>query len=266
MEETELKVAFSKRSCIFPAYNLEFLTLRFLLISVYIVLFSTMISAQTAPPLSAEQIIRHHITAIGGEENLRKISDRTIHLSGTYAGANVAVEIYQKAPDKYLSKLSFGFLEQVIRFDGKEGIKTSSIGDETLEGDELLRLRLQADILALTHLSELGITPVLDSIVKSDNSICYKVNFMYPSGNYSSAFYDTSTFYKIREESVVRTENGSYIQSTVFSDFRPEEGVIYPRSFLQSIGDKKVITAVNGILVNTGIKDSFFEEKISIDP
>jgi hypothetical protein len=89
---------------------------------------------------------------------------------------------------------------------------------------------------------------------------------MYPSGNYSSAFYDTTTFYKIREESVVRTETGEYIQSTMFSDFQPEEGVIYPRSFLQSIGDKKVITSVNGVLVNKGIEDSFFEENISIDP
>ncbi len=266
MEEIKPKVAFSKRNCIFPAYYFEFLNLRFLPISVFVLLSCALMSAQTASSLSAEQIIRHHIAAIGGEENLRKINDRSIHLSGTYAGANVAVEIYQKAPDKYLSKLSFGFLEQVIRFDGKDGIKVSSIGEEYMVGDELLRLRLQADILALTHLSQLGITPVLDGIVSVDSLICYKVNFMYPSGNYSSAFYDTATFYKIREESVVRTENGSYIQSTVFSDFRPEDGVIYPRSFLQSIGDKKVITSVNGILVNTGLKDSFFEENISIDP
>jgi hypothetical protein len=266
MEETKRKAAFSKRSRIFPTYYFEFLNLRYLPVSVFVLLYCTLMSAQPASSLSAEQIIRRHIAAIGGEDNLRKIADRSIHLSGTYAGANVAVEIYQKAPDKYLSKLSFGFLEQIIRFDGKDGIKLSSIGEETLAGDDLLRLRLQADILALTHLSQLGITPVLDSIVTADNSVCYKVKFMFPSGNYSSAFYDTTTFFKIREESVVRTENGSYIQSTVFSDFRPEEGVIYPRSFLQSIGDKKVITSVNGILVNTGIKDSFFEENISIDP
>jgi hypothetical protein len=89
---------------------------------------------------------------------------------------------------------------------------------------------------------------------------------MYPSGNYSAAYYDTSTFYKIREESVVRTEYETYIQSTMFSDFRTEGGLVYPRSFLQSIGDKKVITSVDSILINSGIKDSFFEEDISIDP
>lgn len=240
--------------------------LRYLPISVFVLLYCALTSAQSAASLRAEQIIQRHIAAIGGEDNLKRISDRAIHLSGTYAGANVAVDIYQKAPDKYLTKLSFGFLEQIIRFDGKSGIKVSSLGNETLDGDELLRLRLQADILALTHLSQIGITPVFDSIVMINNSVCYKVKFMYPSGNYSSAFYDTTTFYKIREESVVRTETGEYIQSTMFSDFQPEEGVIYPRSFLQSIGDKKVITSVNGVLVNKGIEDSFFEENISIDP
>ena len=240
--------------------------MRYLPISVFVFLYCTLTTAQTASSLRAEQIIQRHIAAIGGLDNLKRISDRTIHLSGTYAGANVAVDIYQKAPDKYLTKLSFGFLEQIIRFDGKCGIKVSSLGEETLDGDELLRLRLQADILALTHLSQIGITPVLDSVVTINKLICYKVKFIYPSGNYSSAFYDTATFYKIREESIVRTETGEYVQSTVFGDFQPEEGVIYPRSFLQSIGDKKVITSVNGILINTGIEDSFFEKNISIDP
>jgi len=220
---------------------------------------------QTNTPLTAEHVLLRHIETIGGVEKLSKITDRTIKLSGTYDGAAVKIEIYQKAPDKYISKLFFGFLEQTIRYYDGKGIKSSPLGEETLEGDELLRLRLQADILALTHLTQLGIIPVLDSIVTIDHRACYKVKFVYPSGNFSSAFYDTASFYKVREESTVRTETEQFIQSTVFSDFRQAGGLIYPYIFTQAIGDKKVISVVDTITINSGLNDSVFEENVSVD-
>ena len=210
-------------------------------------------------PVSAEKVIENYIAAIGGKENLLRVKDKTTKMSGQFNKMSMSVTIQQKVPNKYISKISFGVLEQTVMYNGVKGETRSPIGTEPIEGNALTRLQFQADLTAITRLKELGVTPVIKAVQKVGERDCYQIEFIFASGGNFIAYYDTASFLKLREESPIHTPQGEYVQITEFRDFKTIAGVDYPFTLIQSIGKRVIPLKVDSIEINTGLEDSLFQ-------
>lgn len=212
------------------------------------------------PGLTVEQVLNKYVEIIGGKENIMKVQDRTIKLSGSMQGMNISVTISQKYPNKLLQIVDAGVFQQKTVFDGEKG-KIEAMGQtQELTGDQLEALKGQA-LDAVLDYSKYGIKPELTAIETINGKDAYKVTLISSSGNKSTQYYDVESGYLIRTVSNVNTPQGSFTQTMDLSDYRDVHGVKYPHKYVQNFGPYAIELNVSSIEVNTGLADSFFEVK-----
>src|SRR5258708_7739713 len=126
-------------------------------------------SKQPDPLPGVDQVLDRYFQALGGQAAAKKITTRVIKLSwlrpklvngGTPNAAIIArgdmwaMEIYQKAPNKYLAVITSpsGMIYQ--GFNGTSGWVKTSQGQREMNGSELTRAARQADLLGDFALEE----------------------------------------------------------------------------------------------------------------
>ena len=92
----------------------------------------------------AKEVLVKYITAIGGEENLRRINDRITNVKGNVQGVETRIVFLQKSPNKLLQRIIVGDVEQKIIFNGSRGRKIINDIKEEINGDELVKLSYDA--------------------------------------------------------------------------------------------------------------------------
>ena len=211
--------------------------------------------------ITAEKIIDNYINAIGGKESLLKVKDRTTFLRGDIMGKFVSITIYQKAPDKMRQIIEAGQFNQNIYFDGKEGIMTAGGKTFDIKGAEYESLKYESSLYLLVELDSLGIKLKYEGIDTINGMLAYKVEMIFPSGAKWTQYYDTNNWLKIKESKKVVLPQGTFTRDTYFSDYRDVDGVKYPFSVEQQLGNQRVDYVVSSIKTNSNLNDDLFTIK-----
>lgn len=211
--------------------------------------------------LTAEKVIDKYINALGGKENLRKVMDRTTFMTSNINGHKVTMTIYQKAPDKMRQIIDLGAFKQNIYFDGTKGLMEVEDKKLEVEGTELEKLKFESTLDLLTNLDSMGIKLKLDGIDTANGKDAYKIEMILPSETKWTQFYDPQTGLKIKESKDITAPQGTYTQVTYLSDYREVDGVKYPFSIKQEVGQQNIEFTVSTIQVNTGLADDLFKIK-----
>lgn len=216
-------------------------------------------AAKVPEGITVEKIIENHINALGGKESLEKIKDRTLTMSGTIQGMELVTTIYQKAPAKFLGKVSVSGMEQVIFFDGEKGEQRSVMGNNKMTEAESEEFKFSVDMTSLCHLGELGVTAKLTGMIKVKDADAYKVEYKLPKGSTIIDYYDAKSFLRVRQDRTLNTPNGTFTQSTEFSDYRELQGVKFAFAQVQSVMGRSIEMKVSKMDVNTGLSDELFK-------
>lgn len=206
--------------------------------------------------MTAEDVNKAYITAIGGEKALSKVKDITMNASTNMQGMVIGFDVYRKAPNKYMMKVGAGdMIFQQITFNGTEGQLFSPMGGETkkLEGSELEDLKLEATLNPELKYSELGVKLKLEGIETINETEAYKVVLTYPSGKESTRYFDTKTNYLIKEISEAGTIE--------LSDYRSVNNLMFPFKIKQSMGPQIIDLNVLTMKVNSKLGDELFQLK-----
>src|SRR5260370_33110461 len=164
--------------------------------------------AATAPdPLpTADQLVEKHFQAIGGLGSFQKINTRVIKLSmlrpklvngGTPNAAMIArgetwsMEIYQKAPNKYLAVVNTPGGNIYQGFNGATGWVENPEGQREMNAGELAQIKRQADLLGIFKLQDRYSAMSVSGKEKIDDREAYVVEA--PSGDRRTEklFFDT---------------------------------------------------------------------------
>jgi len=209
--------------------------------------------------ISAKEIIKKYINAIGGRDGLLKVKDMTTKLQGTISGVDVNMTVYQKSPDKILKIINAGAVKQVILYDGSNAVMQIGETKITLSDQALEGLKYETLPNFLLNLDELNIKAEILSNEIIEGRDTYKIKLILPSGEYWTYFFDAKTFLKVKSLKTIYSPQGSFTQSTYFSDYRLINGVKYPFIIKQTIGIQSLDFKVVSIKVNSGIKDEVFK-------
>ena len=80
-----------------------------------------------------------------------------------------------------------------------------------------------------------------------------------PAGGLGYDFYDLETGLIIRQDRIQKTPDGEVIQSTLLSDYREVDGILYPHQFTMSVGPQLLNGTVELIRLNSGMEESVFK-------
>jgi predicted Zn-dependent peptidase len=212
--------------------------------------------------LTAQNVVDNYVAAIGGKDNMMKVTDRTINMSGQVMGMDITLVVKQKTPNLMYQKLDGGVFFQKSQYDGKKGMSASSMtGTEILEGEALEELKMQAIMFKELKYAELGYTLNLEGMEKVGDKMAYVVEITAPSGKKSKEYFDTESGLKIQETSMIESPQGNMVQITSSSDYREVNGIKYPHKIKQKVGPQTVDMQVESIKVNTGLKKGEFKVK-----
>ncbi len=208
--------------------------------------------------LTAEKVIDNYVNALGGKDNLKKVEDRTTIMKSNINGHKITMTIYQKAPDKMRQIIDLGSFKQNIYYDGSKGLMEVEGKRLEVNGSELEKLKYESTLDLLTRLDSIGFKLNLVGIDKINDKSVYKIEMILPSGIKWIQYYDSHTWLKVKESKDIKVSQGTFTQDTYLDDYRKIDGVKYPFSVKQDVGQQHIEFTVSSILVNTGLSDSLF--------
>lgn len=164
-------------------------------------------------------IIDNYYKAIGisGTDGIK-----TKYSSGSsvlYDGKSFPIEIYQQAPDKFLSILTAPDGSKVYRgYDGKQGWTMNSEGIQPVDGASLTTLKDFADIYSGVDLSKYSDTRVIGTDT-AGGSNCYVVWGVISDRKSSRLYFDINTGLLLRKTIYTKTVIGSVPVRTEYSNY-----------------------------------------------
>jgi hypothetical protein len=235
---------------------------------------------------SVDQVLDRYFQALGGQAAAKKITTRVIKLSwlrpklvngGTPNAAMIArgdswaMEVYQKAPNKYLAVITSpnGIIYQ--GFNGTTGWVKTPQGQREMNSAELARVARQADLLGDFALKEQYSQMSVTGREKIDDREVYVVlgaqassppSGPAPARRTEKLFFDTQTGLLLRRTVLTPTALGLDPEQTDFKDYTDVDGVKLPFTIIVSyLDDSHLGTTRKYIEVkhNVPIEDAKFE-------
>ncbi len=194
-------------------------------------------AARSAMP-KAEDILAKYVTALGGEQALRKVTSRvvtsTTELSPNVRGAGPTVHAQQiqyfKAPNLYSTTLQgFGGPQTAKGFDGTDAWTQNANGSVTqAAGTELARAKRSADLYESVNLKQSYTRLIARGIDKVRDHDAYVVIGVPAGDNPERLYFDKETGLLLRKSTYDTTALGRYTVQTDYDHYRDAGGVKFP--------------------------------------
>lgn len=215
---------------------------------------------QVAAPagITADEVYKNYIKAIGGEKAIKSIKDIKTVSNGSFAvaGQEIPIKITEmkKAPAKssvIVEGMGMVLNKQV--FDGTTGYMEGGGQKMPLNEEQIATAKQEADLYGELTPEKYGIKRQLAGMDKVNSSDVYKIEATDKDGKKTIEYYDANTGYLVKSTSA---EEGT----VEYSDYK-DAGNGYFIPYKVSINNQgQIITAnVESVEINKGIEDSNFQ-------
>jgi len=224
--------------------------------------------APKLPAITPQELIDKHIEATGGREAYEKLTSTVMKgtLEVKAQGLSGTIEIYQKAPDKFLTVQSIGGVGEMRQgVDGETAwAKDPFTGVRTLEGVELATQRRAARFNAILHASELYDKMEITGQAMLDGRPQYVLKLTPKEGKPIVQWVDGKTFLITKTEMTTQGPQGEMTVVMRLMDYRPVDGVKVPFKTVGTMGGIVELTiTVTDVKNNVPIEDSLFAKPAS---
>jgi zinc protease len=217
-------------------------------------------SAALPAGLTADKVIQTYIEALGGADKINAIKTVKSSSKASVPGAELIINSVQQAPNKAVVEiLANGMIFQKIICDGKD-VSIMQMGQKT-PVDETTKEETIFDSYLVPELfhDAAGVKLKLTGIEKVDERDAYVVEYTFPSGSKSDVYFDTETGLKVRSVKALDTPQGKMTQSISYQDYKPEEGVQFPRTIVQNVGPQTLKAEITSMEINVPAQPDLFK-------
>ena len=210
--------------------------------------------------MTAEMVVDKYISAIGGKEKLMAVKDLSMKMGAEMMGQPLEMVLVQKAPNKVMTKLtSQGMTIQESVFDGTKG-KQGQMGQSAMmTPEDIARTKKQAILFPEMKMEEMGSTAKLVGTEQVDGKNAYVVEVTDSEGKKVTNFFDTTSFLKIREITVIEAGEQTMTLIKDMTDYKEVDGIMFPyTSTTSGAMPAPLVMKVTEVKVNSGVADSAF--------
>jgi predicted Zn-dependent peptidase len=211
--------------------------------------------------LKADEVIKKHITATGGEAAWSKVNDMTMNMTTEMQGMSININTTRKAPNKMLLDVNaMGQSFQKIVFDGSKGYTTAQGQKKDFDAEEIKEYADEAsmnkDLGYLNPSHKLS----LIGIEKVDGNDAYQIEVTKPNGEKVNEFYDVATGFKVKSMASQSSPQGSVTQTTYYLDYKDGPGGLkFPNMIKQNMGPQLMEMKLQKVEINTNVSDEVFK-------
>jgi len=236
-------------------------------------LVASPLSAQSAPPRTADEIIARYLKTVGGMDKIQAI--KTLRRVGKYNGGGgfEAIVVQEnKRPNLVREEFSLQGMTGINAWDGRTGWKIDPFGGkkdpEALSEDEMRSIVEDADFdEPLVNYQEKGNKVELVGTDQIEGTDVYKLRVTLKSGDVRTYYMDTDYFVPIKMDEK-RTIRGTEQEiETTLGDYKEVAGWFMPFSIESGFkGQGKGKVTYERIDANVPIEDSRFVKPVIATP
>lgn len=211
--------------------------------------------------MTAEKVIDSYIKAIGGGEKLASIEGYQLNYQTSMQGRTLNLKQKQMAPAFFRYDMQVGGMTQQTQvFDGDQGyVKSMRTGKKPIEGRQLKRMKVKSRMFYLNKRNELNLETELKGMASIKGNPAYEIEITTEDGLTWTEYFAKNSFYRVAEESKRKTPQGEVTQTTYYNDYEEKDGITFPGSITQSMGQRTFTFDLLMIELNPGLKKSDFK-------
>ena len=222
------------------------------------------ISGYTIQAQTLDEILAKHFETIG-QEKLTQV--QSVITKGKLVQGNIEIPIigYSKRPNKTRLEGTFQGLTFITAYDGENGWQLNPFMGDTLPRaateDEIDQLKDQADIDGMLYnYKEKGYTLELSGTDDFEGQKVYLLKLTKPNGNIYTNYMDAENYVILKTVSKVKVKGVEQEVESLFSNYKPVEGVIMPFNIENKVSGNTIAQFVfDTFSFNEDIDDSIFE-------
>ena len=220
-------------------------------------------TAAAKPTISAQQIINNYITAIGGEEEVKKL--KSVWNTGEIEvqGMKATVNLKKMAPN--MESMTMEMMGQTIVknvFDGTTGYTMQRGQKQTTDAAEIAEKKAINTIIDQLSYATNGAKMEVAGTEKVGTNDVYKVNITIGDKTHTE-YYDTKTNLLVKEEETKKMGQQEMTTSFEFKDYKKVGNVMFPQTLVQSIqtpmGAQDFTILIKDTKVNEGVTANDFK-------
>jgi hypothetical protein len=217
------------------------------------------------PAVSAAGVIKDYVSAVGGADELKKVTSYAITGDIAVQGMKLSISQKKMAPNKEMMAISMGTNVMMKEaFDGTTGYQQQGPNKKDMAADEIAQKKAFTQLTEqLDYLTNPAFKLVVKGIQKVNGADAYQVSVTDPTGKTSTEYYDVKSKLLVKNESTTVTGGTTIMNTTDFSDYRKVGNVMLPfkETITQSAGGQDQIfeLTVADIKINTGVTADDFK-------
>ena len=187
--------------------------------------------ATAAPTASVDVVIDRYLQALGGKAALEKLTSRLTRGSIVPAeGENIPLEVYWKAPDRWLQVIGASDEGQTrAGFDGKAGWTQDSQGQvRAMTGEMLASIRHTGAFFQQARLRDLYAKMTLKGAGKIESRDVQLIEATRADGATETLAFDSGSGLLVRRDVVRQTPQGPQTTRFTYEEYRVVDGVRVP--------------------------------------
>ncbi|HAN77317.1 MAG TPA: peptidase M16 [Bacteroidales bacterium] len=218
------------------------------------------VKAKSAGDVNCKQVIDNYIKAIGGTENLSKVSNYAAKMSMNMQGMNIGVNLFKKQTNKLLLEMKMG--EMVLSKQLLNGDKASIEAQGRkmdANAEQLAKMQSEAVIFpelgyhtADYTLNLLGVEPV-------NGSDAYKIEVVMKGGRKVTEFYDVKSALKVKVVETQKTPMGDMESVTLLQEYKAFNNIMLPTINITQVAGQEMKMVLESLDMNAVISDDIFK-------
>lgn len=209
--------------------------------------------------VTAESVLKKYVSAIGGEEAIRKVNTTLTNADVTIQGAPFKPQavIKQMSPNKFSMEMMVEGMGTVMKqsFDGETGYQEAQ-GRKIPMDDKAVASR-KAEKGLFPELFMDASSVALESLTAIEGTDVYKIKVT-KGETESYRYYDAETGYLLRTEETTEAQGQSVTSITDYSNYKDVNGVKMPQTWKIATGPQVITLDVSEIKVNEGVSAEDF--------
>lgn len=210
---------------------------------------------------TVDQILQRYVTALGGEEAIRKINSRVMKGVVAVQGKESPIEVYTKAPNKRLSitRSEDGAGSYTV-FDGSKGwMGNSGRPAREMGAPDAMAAGFDAEFYLPLRIKQMYPKIRKGRPERASGFDCDVLIGDASAGTPAARFYfDRATGLLLRVVRTMATPVGPNLAQVDYEDFRPVDGVVVPHGWGLSRANGRFRVQIAEVKSNVAIEDSFF--------
>jgi predicted Zn-dependent peptidase len=211
--------------------------------------------------LTAQDVIKSYIEAIGGESTLRDVSSVHMKYDMNVGAMTLSGTRKVNVPNQFLETVEMnGMVAQKQVYNNGKGMAQSPQGKQAVEGDELESFKMNAKFFGELYYDELGYELKLLGMGEVNGKDAYKVKVIPDVGEEKTFFFDVDSGLKLREISTAEGQQGPTTITLDYLDYEEVEGVKVPMTTeLSGPMPQPIKMVVKEMKLNVDIDESEFK-------